>query len=193
MQDVTGERLTALAATVATVLAGLSGIAAAVVFTQWDPPEALLVASAVLAVVAALVTAVAAWRTRDRTLLTVAVSVLAYGLSSVVPGIAISVLVVVAQGALLAFGVVVVRVAVGIPRVLGWTVVIAAAGWFLSLLALSTVPLVDVPQAVLDTAVSLPYLLQAIGYLVAAALVAVPLFRPVRTGAEHLWETAAVR
>ncbi|OII05304.1 hypothetical protein [Curtobacterium sp. MCBA15_008] len=193
MQHVTGERLIALAATVATVLAALSGIAAAVVLTQWDPPRALLAAGAVLAGIAALVTGVAAWRAADRALLAVAVSVLAFALSSAVSGIAITVLVVVAQGALVAAGVIVARAARGTRRALGWTVVVAAVGWFVTLLALSTIPLVALSQVALDVAVALPYVLQTVAYLAAALLVAVPLFRPVRAGAAHLWDTAQVR
>lgn len=193
MGNITGGRLTALAATVATVIAGSSGVAAAVVLTQWDPPRAVPVAGAVLAGIAAVVAGVVAWRVRDRALLAVAVSVLAYALSSAVPGVAITVLVVVAQGALLAFGVMVARGALGARRVLGWVVAVAAAGWFVTLLALSTIPLTELPQAALDVAVSLPYLLQAVAYLAAAVLVVTPLFRPVRAGVAHLWDTAEVR
>ena len=193
MQHVTGERLISLAATVATVLAALSGLAAAVVLTQWDPPRALLVAGAVLAGVAALATGVAAWRTKERALLAVAVSVLAFALSSAVSGIAVTVLVVVAQGALLAAGVIVARAARGARRALGWVVAVAAVGWFVTLLALSTIPLVALSQVALDVAVALPYVLQAAAYLAAALLVAVPLVRPVRAGAAHLWDTAQVR
>ena len=193
MGNITGGRLTALAATVATVIAGSSGVAAAVVLTQWDPPRTVLVAGAVLAGIAAVVAGVVAWRVRDRALLAVAVSVLAYALSSAVPGVAITVLVVVAQGALLAFGVMVARGALGARRVLGWVVAVAAAGWFVTLLALSTIPLTELPQAALDVAVSLPYLLQAVAYLAAAVLVVTPLFRPVRAGVARLWDTAEVR
>ena len=193
MQHVTGERLISLAATVATVLAALSGLAAAVVLTQWDPPRALLVAGAVLAGVAALATGVAAWRTKERALLAVAVSVLAFALSSAVSGIAVTVLVVVAQGALLAAGVIVARAARGARRALGWIVAVAAVGWFVTLLALSTIPLVALSQVALDVAVALPYVLQAAAYLAAALLVAVPLVRPVRAGAARLWDTAQVR
>jgi hypothetical protein len=192
MQNITGERPTALAATVATVLAALSGIAAAVL-TQWDLPRAVVIAATLLAGIAALVTGLAAWRTKDRALLAVAVSVLAFALSSVVSGVLITVLVVVAQGALLAFGVRIVRNDRGPRRTFGWIVAVAAAGWFVTLLALSTVPLVDLPQGSLDTAISVPYLLQAVAYTAAALLVAGPLFRSVRAGAARLWDTAEVR
>lgn len=193
MERATGERLAALLAAVATLIAGLSGIAAAVVLTQWDPPRALLVAGAVLAGIAAVVVGAVAWRSASRPLLAVAVSVLAYALSSAVSGVAITVLVVVAQAALIAFGVLVARSAQGAGRVLGWTVVVAAAGWFVTLLALSTVPLFLLPQWGLDVAVSLPYVLQAVGYLAATVLVAVPLLRPVASGAAQLWSSAEVR
>lgn len=193
MGNVSGERLTALAATVATLIAALCGIAAAVVLTQWDPPRTVLVAGAVVSGAAALVAGVAAWRTADRALLAVAVSVLAYAVSTAVPGIAITVLVVVAQGALVAFGLLTARGASGVRRVLGWVVVAAAAVWFVTLLALSTVPLVGLSQGALDVAVSLPYVAQAVAYLAATALVVLPLLVPVRAGAASLWSSAEVR
>lgn len=193
MGNVSGERLTALAATVATLIAALCGIAAAVVLTQWDPPRTVLVVGAVVAGAAALAAGVAAWRTADRALLAVAVSVLAYAVSTAVPGIAITVLVVVAQGALVAFGLLTARGASGVRRVLGWVVVAAAAVWFVTLLALSTVPLVGLSQGALDVAVSLPYVAQTVAYLAATALVVLPLLVPVRAGAASLWSSAEVR
>lgn len=193
MQNIRGERRTALAATVATAIAGLSGVADAVVLTQWDPPRAALFAAALVAGVAALATGVAAWRTKDRPLLAVAVSVLAYVLSSAVAGLAITVLVVVSQGALLALGVLVTRSGGGMRRTLGWIVVIAAAGWFVTLLAVSTVPLVTLPQGALDAVIALPSVLQTVAYLAAALMVVPPLLRPVAAGVARLWDSAEVR
>jgi len=193
MQHVTGERWASAAAATAAVVAALGGLAGAVALTQWDPGPTVLLVGAVVAGVAAAAAAGWSWRNGDRVLFTAAVSVLAYALSWVAPGVLVTVVVVVAQGALLASGVRTIRSARGTRRALGWTAAIAAALWFVSLLSLSTPLLVALPQDSLGVTLSLPYLFQTLGYLAAAALVAGPLLRPVGAGARSLWSSAEVR
>ncbi|MGN8050101.1 hypothetical protein ACTJKO_10465 [Curtobacterium sp. 22159] len=194
MGNVTGERLTALAAVVATGIAAASGVTGAVVLTQWVVPNGVLTVGAVLAGVAAGTTAAAGWRTQDRALLALGVSVLAFALSWPAPGLATTVLVVVAQGALLAAGIRTTRSTRGTRRALGWIASVAAAAWFVGLLMLSTAPvLAALPQEALGVVLSLPYLFQCVGYLAALLLVAPPLLRPVAAGAARLWASAEVR
>ncbi|PYY65032.1 hypothetical protein DEJ30_04225 [Curtobacterium sp. MCPF17_003] len=179
------------AAVVAALVFGAAGLVGTVWLAPWDLPRGLLLGATVVAGIAAVVVLVAAVRARDRRALTFAVSVLA--LVSLVPGLLIDVFLVVAQAALVAFGVVTVRSAPGVQRAFGWIVTVAAAAWFVTALLSETVLLTALPQESLGVAFALPGLLQTVAYLGAAVLVAVPLLRPVGRGVGVLWASAQVR
>lgn len=93
------------AAVVAALVAGVGGALGTLCFLSWGPPSGVVRASAVLAGIAGVVVLVAARRTRDRRALAFAVSVLAFAVMWVGPAWAVGVLLVVVQGALVAFGV----------------------------------------------------------------------------------------
>ncbi len=95
--------------------------------------------------------------------------------------------------ALVAFGVLTVRGLRGPQRVLGWVVTIAAALWFVVSVLTQTVPPPSTAQEVLAVVYAVPGVLQAVVFLAAAVLVAVPLLRPVGAGAGSLWSSAEVR
>ncbi len=193
MQSSTGVRVVSAAAVVAALVAGVGGALGTLWFLSWGPPSGVVQAGAVLAGIAGVVVLVAALRTRDRRALAFAVSVLAFALMWVGPAWAVGVLLVVVQGALVAFGVLTSRDERGAQRVLGRVVVAAAAGWFVAALLLSNVPFDGLSQEALGVVLSLPALLQTVAYLAAAVLVAVPLLRPVGRGVGALWASAEVR
>ncbi|MBT1676925.1 hypothetical protein [Curtobacterium aurantiacum] len=193
MQSSTGVRVVSAAAVVAALVFGASGVLGTIWLAPWELSPTWLQAGAVVAGLAGVVVLVAAVRARDRRALAFAVSVLAFALLWPAPGWAVEVLLVVAQGALVAFGVVTVRSEPGVQRAFGWIVTVAAAAWFVTALLMVSVPLGALPQTALDAAVSLPGLLQTVAYLAAAVLVAVPLLRPVGRGVGALWASAEVR
>ncbi|MBO9039229.1 hypothetical protein [Curtobacterium flaccumfaciens] len=193
MQSSTGVRVVSAAAVVAALVFGAAGLVGTVWLAPWDLPRGLLVGATVLGGIAAVVVLVAAVRARDRRALTFAVSVLGFALVSLVPGLLIDVFLVVAQAALVAFGVVTVRSEPGVQRAFGWIVTVTAAAWFVTALLSGTVLLTALPQESLGVAFAVPGLLQTVAYLAAAVLVAVPLLRPVGRGAGVLWASAEVR
>lgn len=193
MQSSTGVRVVSAAAVVAALVAGVGGALGTLWFLSWGPPSGVVQAGAVLAGIAGVVVLVAALRTGDRRALAFAVSVLAFAVMWVGPAWAVGVLLVVLQGALVAFGVLTSRDEWGAQRVLGRIVAAAAAGWFVAALLLSNVPFDGLSQEALGVVLSLPALLQTVAYLAAAVLVAVPLLRPVGRGVGALWASAEVR
>jgi hypothetical protein len=193
MQHVTGVRAVSAAATLAALVFGVRGVVGAVALTQWDPPRSVLLVATVLAGIAAAVVFVVALRVRDRRALAFAVSALAFALAWGVPGVVGSALYVVAQGALVAFGVLTVRAVRGPQRALGWIVTVAAALWFVTDLLAQTVVPPALSQEAIGVVYSVPTLVMAVAYLAAAVLVAVPLLRTVGAGAGALWASAEVR
>ncbi|WP_144710970.1 hypothetical protein [Curtobacterium pusillum] len=143
--------------------------------------------------IAAALVLVVALRVRDRRALAFAVSALAFALAWGIPGPVGSALYVVAQGALVAFGVLTVRSVRGPQRVLAWVVILAAALWFVTDLLAQTVVPPALSQGAIGVVYSIPTLVMAVAYLAAAVLVAVPLLRTVGAGAGALWASAEVR
>lgn len=193
MQNITGVRVVSAAAVVAAVVFGARGLVGTIWLASWDLPNGLLLAATALAGLAAAVVLVAAVRARDRRALAFAVSVLAFALLWPAPGWATEVFLVVAQGALVAFGVLTVRNEDGVQRAFGWVVTVAASLWFVTALLSNAVLLTALPQEALGITFSVPGLLQTVAYLAATVLVAVPLLRPVGRGANALWASAEVR
>lgn len=192
VQNVTGVRTVSAAATVAALVFGGRGLLGTLPLA-WDVPRSVLVAGTVIAGVAAVVVLVAAVRARDRRALAIAVSALALAVAWGVPGPVGSALFFVAQGALVAFGLLTVWTARGVQRTLGWVVTVAAAVWFVVGVLTQTVAPPSTSQELLVVVYSIPGLLQAVAYLAAAVLVAVPLLRTVGAGAGWLWDSAEVR
>lgn len=193
MQNITGVRVVSAAAVVAAVVFGARGLVGTIWLASWDLPNGLLLVATALAGLAAAVVLVAAVRARDRRALAFAVSVLAFALLWPAPGWATEVLLVVAQGALVAFGVLTVRNEDGVQRAFGWVVTVAASLWFVAALLSNTVLILATPQEALGIVLAVPGLLQIVAYLAATVLVAVPLLRPVGRGANALWVSAEVR
>lgn len=193
MQNITGVRVVSAAAVVAAVVFGVRGLVGTIWLAPWDLPNGLLLVATALAGLAAAVVLVAAVRARDRRALAFAVSVLAFALMWPAPGWAAEVLLVVAQGALVAFGVLTVRNEDGVQRAFGWVVTVAASLWFVAALLSNTALILATPQEALGIVLAVPGLLQAVAYLTATVLVAVPLLRPVGRGANALWASAEVR
>lgn len=193
MQNITGVRVVSAAAVVAAVVFGARGLVGTIWLASWDLPNGLLLVATALAGLAAAVVLVAAVRARDRRALAFAVSVLAFALLWPAPGWATEVLLVVAQGALVAFGVLTVRNEDGVQRVFGWVVTVAASLWFVAALLSNTALILATPQEALGIVLAVPGLLQTVAYLAATVLVAVPLLRPVGRGANALWVSAEVR
>lgn len=192
MGNTTGVRVASAAAIVAALVFGAEGLGDAWGVLAFGPP-ALRLAGTVVAGVCGAVVLVAALRSRDRRALAFGVAVLAFALAWAVPGPIASGLYWVARAALVAFGVLTVRGLRGPQRALGWIVTIAAAMWFIAALLTQTVPPPSTAQEVLVVVYAIPSLLQAIAFLAAAVLVAVPLLRPVGTGVSSLWSSAEVR
>lgn len=192
MQDVTGVRVVAAAATVAALVSGARGIVGVLPFV-WDVPRSVLLVGTVVAGVAAVVVVVAAVRVRDRRALAFGVSVLALALAWAAPGVLGTARYFVAQAALIAVGVLTVRSAHGVQRSLGWVVTVAAALWFVVGVLTQSVAPPSTSQEFLAVVYSIPGALQAIAFLAAAVLVAVPLLRTVGAGAGALWASAEVR
>lgn len=193
MQNITGVRVVSAAAVVAAVVFGASGLVGTIWLAPWDLPDGLLLVCTVLAGLAGAVVLVAAIRARDRRALAFAVSVVAFALLWPAPGWATEVLLVVAQGALVAFGVLTVGGEQGVQRAFGWVVTVAASLWFVTALLSNTVLLPALPQEALGVTLAVPGLLQTVAYLAATVLVAVPLLRPVGQGVNALWASAEVR
>lgn len=193
MQNITGVRVVSAAAVVAAVVFGARGLVGTIWLASWDLPNGLLLVATALAGLAAAVVLVAAVRARDRRALAFAVSVLAFALLWPVPGWATEVLLVVAQGGLVAFGVLTVRNEDGVQRAFGWVVTVAASLWFVAALLSNTALILATPQEALGIVLAVPGLLQTVAYLAATVLVAVPLLRPVGRGANALWVSAEVR
>ncbi|MCA5923591.1 hypothetical protein [Curtobacterium oceanosedimentum] len=124
MQSSTGVQVVSAAAVVAALVAGVGGALGTPWFLSWGPPSGVVRAGAVLAGIAGVVVLVAARRTRDRRALAFAVSVLAFAVMQVGPAWAVGVLLVVVQGALVAFGVLTSRDERGAQRVLGRVVAV---------------------------------------------------------------------
>lgn len=179
------------AATIATLLFGLHGVTG--FWPLWGMMGALARIAVLVGGVAAVVVLIAGFRARDRRALAVGTSAVAFALAWWVPGVLGSALYFVAEAALVAFGLLTVRSAVGVHRVLGWVVTIAAAGWFVSGLLTQTVAPPTTSQEVLVVLFAIPSVFQAGAYLAAAVLVAMPLLRPVGRGAGALWSSAEVR
>lgn len=192
MQDIAGVRVVSAAATVAALVFGVRGLVGSLPFAFGVPQSVLLVAT-VIGGLAGVVVLIAAVRARDRRALAIAVSVLAFALAWGVPGPVGSALSFVAQAALVAFGLLTVRTARGAQRTLGWVVTVAAALWFVVGLLTQTVPPLSTSQEFLVVVYAIPGLLQAVAYLAAAVLVAVPLLRTLGAGAGRLWDSAEVR
>lgn len=193
MQNITGVRVVSAAAVVAAVVFGARGLVGTIWLASWDLPNGLLLVATALAGLAAAVVLVAAVRARDRRALAFAVSVLAFALLWPAPGWATEVLLVVAQGALVAFGVLTVRNEDSVQRAFGWVVTVAASLWFVAALLSNTALILATPQEALGIVLAVPGLLQTVAYLAATVLVAVPLLRPVGRGANALWVSAEVR
>lgn len=193
MQNITGVRVVSAAAVVAAVVFGARGLVGTIWLASWDLPNGLLLVATALAGLAAAVVLVAAVRARDRRALAFAVSVLAFALLWPAPGWATEVLLVVAQGALVAFGVLTVRNEDSVQRAFGWVVTVAASLWFVAALLSNTALVLATPQEALGIVLAVPGLLQTVAYLAATVLVAVPLLRPVGRGANALWVSAEVR
>ncbi|MBA8991389.1 hypothetical protein FHW23_002658 [Curtobacterium pusillum] len=193
MQNVTGVRAVSAAAVAAALVFGLRGLVGAVVLLQWDPPEAALLVGTVVGGIGAAVVFVAAMQARDRRALAIGVSTLAFALAWGIPGPIGSVLYVIAQGALIAFGVLTLRSARRVQRAFGWIVAVAAALWFVVDLLAQTGAYLALSQEALGLVLSIPGLLQAVAYFAAAVLVAVPLLEPVGRGLGALWSSAEVR
>lgn len=192
MGNTTGVRVVSAAATVAALVFGVEGLSDASGVLAFGPPALRLVATVVAGVCGAVVL-VAALRSRDRRAVALGVAVLAFALAWAVPGPIGDGLYWIARAALVAFGVLTVRGLRGPQRVLGWVVTIAAAVWFVVSVLTQTVPPPSTAQEVLAVVYAVPGVLQAIAFLAAAVLVAVPLLRPVGTGAGSLWSSAEVR
>ena len=192
MQHVMGVRAVSAAATVATLVFGVRGLVGSLPFA-FGLPQSVLLTATVVGGIAGVVVLVAAVRARDRRALAVAVSVLAFALAWSAPGSVGSALAFVAEAALVAFGLLTVWTARGAQRVLGWVVTVAAALWFVVGLVTQTVPPLSTSQEFLVVVYAIPGVLQAVAYLAAAVLVAVPLLRAVGAGAGHLWDSAEVR
>jgi len=192
MQDITGVRVVSAAATVAALVFGVRGLVGSLPFA-FGLPQSVLLAATVIGGLAGLVVLVAAVRARDRRALSIAVSVLAFALAWGVPGPVGSALYFVAQAALVAFGLLTVWTARSAQRTLGWIVTVAAALWFAVGLLTRTVPPLSTSQEFLVVVYAIPGLLQAVAYLAAAVLVAVPLLRTLGAGAGRLWDSAEVR
>ena len=193
MQNITGVRVVSAAAVVAAIVFGARGLVGTIWLAPWDLPSGLLLVATALAGLAGAVVLVAAVRARDRRALAFAVSVLAFALLWPAPGWATAVLVVVAQGALVAFGVLTIRNEDGVQRAFGWVVTVAASLWFVTALLSNTVLILAIGQEALGIVLAVPGLLQTVAYLAAAVLVAVPLLRPVGRGVNALWASAEVR
>ncbi|MFS2029105.1 MULTISPECIES: hypothetical protein [unclassified Curtobacterium] len=192
MGNTTGVRVASAAAIVAALVFGAEGLGDAWGVLAFGP-AALRLAGTVVAGVCGAVVLVAALRSRDRRALAFGVAVLAFALAWAVSGPIAAALYWIARAALVAFGVLTVRGLRGPQRALGWIVTIAAALWFIAALLTQTVPPPSTAQAVLVVVYAIPSLLQAIAFLAAAVLVAVPLLRPVGTGVSSLWSSAEVR
>jgi hypothetical protein len=192
MGNTTGVRVASAAAIVAALVFGAEGLGDAWGALAFGPP-ALQLAGTVVAGVCGAVVLVAALRSRDRRALAFGVAVLAFALAWAVSGPIAAALYWIARAALVTFGVLTVRGLRGPQRSLGWIVTIAAALWFVAALLTQTVPPPSTTQAVLVVVYAIPSLLQAIAFLAAAVLVAVPLLRPVGTGVSSLWSSAEVR
>lgn len=192
MGNTTGVRVVSAAATVAALVFGVEGLSDASGVLAFGPPALRLVATVVAGVCGAVVL-VAALRSRDRRAVALGVAVLAFALAWAVSGPIAAALYWIARAALVAFGVLTVRGLRGPQRVLGWVVTIAAALWFVASLLTQTVPPPSTAQEVLVVVYTIPSLLQAVAFLAAAVLVAVPLLRPVGAGAGSLWSSAEVR
>ena len=192
MGNTTGVLVASAAAIVAALVFGAEGLGDAWGALAFGPP-ALRLAGTVVAGVCGAVVLVAALRSRDRRALAFGVAVLAFALAWAVSGPIAAALYWIARAALVAFGVLTVRGLRGPQRALGWIVTIAAALWFIAALLTQTVPPPSTTQAVLVVVYAIPSLLQAIAFLAAAVLVAVPLLRPVGAGAGSLWSSAEVR
>lgn len=180
------ERVVVVSAVVAALLAAASGPTRGASVLPWSFGPSALAAGTIVCGVAAGIALVLAIGLRDRPTAVVAVSALALALSSVVPGVLVTVLVAVAQAALIAAGILV-------RGALGRTLTVLAGLWFLALLATSTVPFTDASQTVLVLWLALPGLLQGAAYLVATVLVARPFGSWLRRGTQYLRETAEVR
>lgn len=192
MQDITGVRMVSAAATVAALVFGVRGLVGGLPFV-FGLPRSVLLTATVIGGLAGVVVLIAAVRARDRRALAIAVSVLAFALAWGVPGPVGSALYFVAQAALVAFGLLTVRTAHGAQRTLGWIVTVAAALWFVVGLLTRTVPPLSTSQEFLVVVYAIPGLLQAVAYLAAAVLVAVPLLRTLGARAGRLWDSAEVR
>lgn len=192
MQDITGVRVVSAAATVAALVFGVRGLSGGLP-SLFGLPQAVWLAATVIGGVAAAVVLVVALRARDRRAIAVGVSMLAFAVAWFAPGPVGSALYFVAQAALVAFGLLTVWTALGVQRALGWIVTVAAALWFVVGLLTQTVVPPTTSQLFLVVVYSIPVLLQAIAYLAAAVLVAVPLLRTVGAGAGRLWDSSEVR
>jgi hypothetical protein len=192
MQDIAGVRVVSAAATVAALVFGVRGLVGSLPFAFGVPQSVLLVAT-VIGGLAGVVVLIGAVRARDRRALAIAVSVLAFALAWIAPGPVGSALSFVAQAALVAFGLLTVWTARGVQRTLGWVVTVAAALWFVVGVLIQTVVPLSTSQEFLVVAFAIPGLLQAVAYLAAAVLVAVPLLRTLGAGAGRLWDSAEVR
>ncbi|ROP74225.1 hypothetical protein [Curtobacterium sp. PhB115] len=202
MQNITGVRVVSAAALVAAIVFGARGLVGTIWLAPWDLPRGVLLVGTVLAGLAGVLVLVAASRARDRRALAFGASAVAFALLWPAPGWATEVLLVVAQGALIAFGVLTIRGdqggqrgqgGRGGQRTLGWIVTVAASLWFVTALLSSTALILTIPETALGVVLSVPGLLQAVAYLAAAVLVAVPLLRTVGQGAGALWASAEVR
>jgi len=192
MQNITGVRVVSAAATVAALVFGVRGLSGGLPSLLGVSQAVWLAATLVGGLAAALVLVVAV-RAGDRRALAVAVSMLAFAVAWFVPGPVGSALYFVAQAALVAFGLLTVWTTDGVQRVLGWIVTVAAALWFVAGVLTQTVVPPTTSQEFLVVVFSIPVLLQAVAYLAAAVLVAVPLLRTLGAGAGRLWDSAEVR
>jgi hypothetical protein len=191
------ERWTALAAVVAALAPGLTGVVGLVLLTQWYLEPPVLIVGAVIGGVAAAAVAVAAYRRHDRVTLGFAVSVLCSALGWLPLGgasFAVSTILTLASQALaVAFGVMVARRGRGATRIGGWVIAVAAAVWLLGGFSLWFGTSPSASQGLVDVLVTLPAFAEAVAFLTAALLFVGPLVRPVGDGARYLWSTAEVR
>lgn len=192
MQNITGFRVVSAAATVAALVFGVRGLSGGLP-SLFGVPQAVWLAATLVGGLAAALVLVVAVRAGDRRALAVAVSMLAFAVAWFVPGPVGSALYFVAQAALVAFGLLTVWTTHGVQRVLGWIVTVAAALWFVAGVLTQTVVPPTTSQEFLVVVFSIPVLLQAVAYLAAAVLVAVPLLRTLGAGAGRLWDSAEVR
>ncbi len=187
-----GVRIVSATAVVGALVYGVLGLGdTAVLQVPWWPVVRL--GASVVAGVCGVVVLVAALRARDRRAGAFGVAVLAFALAWFLPGALATALYWVPPAALVAFGVLTVRGLRGPQRTFGWIVTIAAALWFVASLLTQTVPPPSTAQEVLVVVYAIPGLLQAVAFLAAAVLVAVPLLRVVGRGAGALWSSAEVR